>query len=155
MEMTVDRKPPNWVLRSILAFIASAITVVALSVGTDTLLSKLGVFPPLGQPINDSRLLAIAFGYRFIYGVLGGYVIARLAPFGPMRHAIASGILGLVVSTIGAIAMWGVGPNWYPVALAITTVPCAWIGATLEERRHKFIAPELTRSEDVQVQRRK
>ena len=123
----------RWILRSIMAFLASAITVVALSVGTDLLMQKLGVFPPLGQPNDDSRLLAIALGYRVVYGILGGYVIALLAPFAPIGHAVVSGVVGLLVSAAGAVAMWGQGPNWYPVALAASALPCSWLGAKLEQ----------------------
>ena len=45
---------------------------------------------------------------------------------------MVSGGIGLVVSTIGAVAMWNAGPNWYPVALALTALPYAWIGGLLE-----------------------
>jgi hypothetical protein len=118
-------------LRSVMAFIASFITVVVLSVGTDAVMHAVGMFPPLGEPMKDGRLLAIALGYRLVYGVLGGYVIARLAPFSPMGHALVSGIIGFVVSTLGAIAMWGYGNHWYPIALAATAVPCAWVGGAI------------------------
>ena len=96
----------------------------------------LGVFPPPGQPMSDSRLLLLAFAYRSVYGILGGYLVARLAPYAPMGHALVSGGIGLVVSTIGAVAMWNFGPNWYPVALAVTALPYAWIGGRLERRFH-------------------
>ena len=135
--MTSQGKPSRWIVRSIVAFLASLLTVVVLSVGTDALMHALGVFPALNKPPNDSRLLALALGYRVVYGVLGGYVIARLAPFAPMGHALASGAVGLVVGAIGAIAMWGYGPNWYPLALAATAIPCAWLGGLLERRTHR------------------
>ena len=133
--MEAGRTRTGWVVRSLGAFLASFITVVALSVGTDALMHKLGVFPELGERMDNSGLLGLALAYRVVYGVLGGYTIARLAPFAPIAHALASGLVGLVVSTIGAIAMWGFGPKWYPVALAVSAVPCAWIGGKLGQRR--------------------
>ena len=135
--MTRAKQQDHWVLRSISAFLASFITVVVLSLGTDELMHRLGLFPALGHPITDSRLLALAFGYRLIYGVLGGYLIARLAPLAPMGHALLYGVVGLALSTAGAIVMWGVGPNWYPVALAVTALPCAWLGGALGFRRRR------------------
>ena len=135
--MTANTRPRKWIFRSIVAFLASFLTVVVLSLGTDLLMHALGLFPGLGKPILDSRLLAIAFGYRLLYGVLGGYVIARLAPFAPLGHAVASGFVGMVLSTIGAVTMWGLGPNWYPVVLAATALPCAWLGGTLGQNSAK------------------
>lgn len=40
---------------------------------------------------------------------------------------------GLLMSGLGAAAAWGttVGQNWYPVLLALTAFPTAWIGAKL------------------------
>jgi hypothetical protein len=43
------------------------------------------------------------------------------------------GVIGLVLSTIGAfgaIAM-KMGPAWYPILLALTALPCAWLGGRL------------------------
>jgi hypothetical protein len=110
------------------------VAVVALSVGTDLVMHRLGVFPPAGQPMYDWRLLLLAFAYRSVYGILGGYVVARLAPYAPMAHALVSGGIGLIVSTIGVVAKWNAGPHWYPVALALTALPYSWIGGLLERR---------------------
>ena len=73
--------------------------------------------------------------YRSIYGIIGAYVIARLAPDRPMGHALVAGGLGLVVSTLGAAAAWNntAGQRWYPVALAVTAMPMAWIGGRLRQ----------------------
>jgi hypothetical protein len=53
--------------------------------------------------------LALALGYRFVFGVVGCWIAARLAPYAPMRHALALGALGVLVSTAGAVAMWKAG----------------------------------------------
>jgi hypothetical protein len=55
-------------------------------------------------------------------------MVARLAPYAPMGHALVSGAVGLVLGTAGAVAMWHLGSHWYPVALAITAFPNSWIG---------------------------
>jgi hypothetical protein len=78
--------------------------------------------------MNDAQYLFAAL-YRVVYGVLGGYVTARFAPDRPMQHALALGAVGFVLSTAGAIAMWDVGPSWYPLAVIAMTFPCAWAGA--------------------------
>jgi disulfide bond formation protein DsbB len=76
--------------------------------------------------------------YRMVYAVLGSYIAARLAPRNPMRHAIIPGIIGLALSAAGAIVAVthaDLGPAWYPIALVITTLPCAWLGGLLYQRR--------------------
>jgi hypothetical protein len=35
---------------------------------------------------------------------------------------------------ITAISIGNFGPNWYPIALAVTGFPCVWIGGLLHER---------------------
>jgi hypothetical protein len=82
----------------------------------------------------DPGLNLLALAYRIVYAVLGSYIAARFAPRNPMRHALALGIVGLVVSlagAIGTITMADLGPNWYPIALVLTALPCAWLGGAL------------------------
>jgi hypothetical protein len=80
------------------------------------------------------NLLALA--YRCVYAVLGSYIAARFAPHRPMRHALALGAIGLVLSLAGAIASipLNLGPSWYPIALVVTALPCAWLGGALHRR---------------------
>ena len=75
----------------------------------------------------------VATVYRALYGILGGYIIARLAPNWPMRHAMVSGVLGLIAGIAGVIVTRDrpIGPRWYPIDLAITASPCAWADAKL------------------------
>ncbi len=125
---------PRQIGRSIGALFAGFLTVVVLSIGTDVVLHVLGILPPLGQRMSDA-LCALATIYRTLYAVAGSYVTARLAPYRPMQHALAGGAVGLVLSTIGAIATWNsgpaYGPHWYPVALIVTAMPSAWAGGRL------------------------
>jgi hypothetical protein len=112
--------------------LAGVATNVVPAVATDAAMHSLGVFPPLQSPEQfTSPLCLIALAYRCVYGVAGGFLTARLAPIHPLAHAIALGGIGVVASTAGAIAMWGVGPNWYPIALVISALPCSWWGAKL------------------------
>jgi hypothetical protein len=124
--------------RSIWAVVAGIATAVALTLGADLALYTVGVFPPAGQPARDGPLV-LATGYRVVFGILGSYVSARLAPNRTMWHAMIQGILGFVVSIVGAVATWNrgpaFGPHWYPLALIVTALPCAWVGGWLRERQ--------------------
>ena len=121
-------------LKSIGAVLAGFVAVFVLSLGTDVVLHATGVFPPWDQRMSDALFL-LATVYRTIYCIAGSYIAARLAPDRPMGHALALGILGLVVSTAGAVLTWNkgpaFGPHWYPVALIVTAIPCAWLGGRL------------------------
>src|ERR1700757_2678522 len=101
--------------RSVWAIVAGFIAVVVLSNGTDVVLSKLGLVPPLAQWKAD-RLFAWATAYRTIYGIIGSYITARLAPQRPMKHAMIGAIIGMVLGTAAAVATWNkdMGPHWYP-----------------------------------------
>ena len=120
--------------RSIGAVVAGMVLGAVLSLGTDVVLHALHVFPPWNQPAGDGPL-ALATVYRIVYSVLGCYVTGRLAPGRPMMHAMVLGAIGVVVSTAGAIATWNrtaeFGPHWYPVALIVVSLPCAWAGGRI------------------------
>jgi len=122
--------------RSLLALFAGFVVVVVLSIGTDLALRAGGIFPPLGQPMSDALFL-LATAYRTVYPILGSFVTARLAPNRPMAHALVGGAVGLLLATIGAAATWNkgpeFGPHWYPLALVVTAMPCAWAGGRLAE----------------------
>jgi drug/metabolite transporter (DMT)-like permease len=124
--------------KSIVAMFAGAITGIVLSIGTDLLLHAAGVFPPLSQsqPMSDSLFL-LATAYRTIYGVLGAYITARLAPSRPMGHALILGAIGLAVCILGTVVTWSegpaFGPHWYPLALVALAMPQSWLGAKFRE----------------------
>ncbi len=128
---------PRRVGRSILAILAGFLAVVILSIATDLLMHAIGLFPPLGQPMTDKPLL-LATAYRLVYGMGGGYITARLAPYQPMLHALWGGVIGLILGIIGAVTTWNrpaLGPHWYPIALIVTALPCAWAGGKFVEKQ--------------------
>ncbi len=119
------------VLRRIGAVLAGLVAIFAVTTAVDVVLHAAGIFPPWGQPMS-SRLFGVALAYRIAFGVMGGYIAARLAPDFPMRHAIALGVIGVVISLAATIATWNrgpeFGPKWYPIALVVISIPCAWAG---------------------------
>jgi hypothetical protein len=119
------------ILRSVGAILAGAIVNVALSLVTDHVLQKVGILPQSGHPAGSGPLL-LATIYRTVYGVLGSYVAALLAPSRPMLHAMVLGFIGFVLSFAGAVVTWDraaeFGPHWYPVALVVLALPTAWLG---------------------------
>ena len=137
--MTHPQVVPRRRGRSAMAIVLGFVTVVVLSLATDQLLHLLNVYPPWGQPMYDAGLNLLALGYRCVYTVIGCYVAARLAPRDPMRHALTLGVIGVFAATAGAIASItaaDLGPNWYPISLVVTALPCAWLGGALHRALH-------------------
>lgn len=122
----------NTTKQSIWALIAGILFVIVVTTLVDILLHAAGVFPPLGNPIDDRQSL-IAISYRFVIGTAAGYLTAKLAPANPMKHAMILGIIGTVLGTLGVVASWGskLGPVWYPIAVAALAIPQSWVGAKL------------------------
>ena len=123
-------------LRSIGAVLAGIVVGIAITLGTDEILHVAGVFPPWGQSMAGyDGALALATAYRVVYGILGSYIIARLAPNRPRLHALIGGAIGFIVSIVGAVVTWNggpaFGPHWYPIALIVTALPCAWLGGKI------------------------
>ena len=129
-----EAHPPRQLGRSLIALLAGMLAGIVLSIGTDVALHVIGLFPALGQPVS-SPLLLLATAYRTVYGIVGSYIAARLAPSQPMMHALVLGMLGFVVSIVGAVVTWNKGPafgsHWYPVALIVLAIPTAWVGGKL------------------------
>jgi hypothetical protein len=119
-------------LRSVGA-VFSGICANFLAVPVDAILHATGVFPAPGQDMSDT-LFGLAFAYRSIFAVLGGWITARLAPSSPRAHAMALGGLGLLLSTAGTIAQWNLGHHWYPISLIVLCLPASWFGARLSHR---------------------
>jgi hypothetical protein len=122
--------------RSIWAVVAGFLSVMILSIVTDFILETAGVFPPASEGLFVTWMLVLALVYRSAYAVLGGYITAKIAPHKPMKHVWILSIIGEVFAILGIFAnlSGNLGPNWYPIMLAILTIPCVVLGGKL--RKH-------------------
>ena len=125
------------ILKSIGAVLSGLIFIGISHTAVDKILEGLGIFPNPDQGLHVTWMLVLAFAYRAVLSIVGCYITAVLAPSRPMLHALILGFIGLVISTIAAINFipMNLSPAWYPIALAVVSVPCAWIGGMLAERR--------------------
>ena len=123
-------------MKSIVAVVLGFLAVAVLSLGTDEVLHVLHVYPPWNQPLTDPGLNLLALSYRIVFTVAGGYITARLAPYAPMRHVWILAIIGLVAGIGGVFAgmQMHMGPIWYPIAIAITAMPCTLLGGAINRR---------------------
>src|SRR5437762_5922154 len=123
--------------KSIWAVFAGVLVIVVVTTLVDIAMHAIGVFPPMDQPINDALAL-LATSYRIVITVGGAWLTARLAPDKPMKHAMILGVVGTVLGIVGVVATWnrGLGPRWYPIALAVLAIPQCWLGGRLHGRNH-------------------
>lgn len=121
-------------LKSIGAILAGLIFIVITHTATDALLEKAGVLPKDNLFVGTGLILLV-IGYRSVFSFIGCYLTAKLAPRKPMKHALILGLIGLVLSSVGAIVAADLGPAWYGWTLAVISLPLAWLGAKLYERR--------------------
>jgi len=120
------------IVRGIGAVLAGMMAIVLLSTATDYVLGHaILAASEMGSP----PLLAVALVYRALFGVIGGYVTSRLAPVRPTLHAAILGVIGTLVATAGVVVMWSVGNHWYPIALAVLSLPETLAGAWIAGRR--------------------
>jgi hypothetical protein len=124
-------------LRSFGSVLLGILSVTLFSLGMDMLLRRLGVFPAFLQPMSPA-LFALAALYRTAFAIAGGWVTAKLAPSRATLHALIYGGIGAALAVYGTIISWEqgpeFGPKWYPIFLALTAVPCGWLGAKLAFR---------------------
>jgi len=115
------------IARSIGAVFAGLVAIFATHLGTDQVMHEMRIFPPWGEPMYDPSLNALALAYRCVFSVLGCHLAARLAPRAPM------GGIGVLLSAAGFVATsdMDLGARWYPAALVVSALPCAWLGAFL------------------------
>ena len=134
-EIVQHHAQPRRLWASAGALLVGFIAVVALSIGTDQLFHVIGVYPPWGEPMREASDNLLALAYRCVYAVFGSYIAARLAPYRAMAHALILGAIGFVLSVLGAAGAIAadIGPLWFPVALVLTTLPCAWLGGFIHD----------------------
>ncbi len=124
------------VLKSVGAVLAGFIFIGVTHTGTDAILESIGVLPKDNLFVGTGLIL-IVIGYRAVFSLIGCYLTARLAPQNPVRHTLALGVVGVLLSTVGAIATvkMNLGPAWYAWTLVAISLPVAWLGGKLYEAR--------------------
>lgn len=125
--------PPRRLGRSVLAVVAGLGVNVLLAMAADQVAYAADLFPQPPEVTYETVPYVIATAYRAAFGVAGAWLTARLAPAAAMRHAMILGGIGVLLCTAGLAASYTMklGPVWYPLALLLITLPCAWLGGRI------------------------
>ena len=129
----IERSWKMLILKRIGAVLAGFFLIGLLGFLTDTVLQQLGILPIPTEHKFETGHSLLALSYHLLFVVLGGFVTARLAPDRPIAHAITLGILGIVFSALGLIAIitQDLAPAWYGWALIVFSIPVTWLGGKL------------------------
>ena len=79
-------------------------------------------------------VLLVMLSCSAIFGILGSYLAAQLAPRRPMFHALLLGMFRLtLILLLPLLLLIGadLATPWYHVADAVLALPCAWLGGFL------------------------
>jgi len=122
------------VQRSVLAVVVGFVVIGALAFGMGTLVASMwpGALDAAGN-LATSAARVVQLLYVGVFAVFGCWLAGRLAPTRPMAHALAVGVLGLILNVVSAWAVKDAHPAWYLAAGVITTMLWAWIGGRLAE----------------------
>ncbi len=134
MSSAVAVFPATSNLRRVGAVFAGLVATFIVTTLADAVLHATGVFPPMDAPPMSDGLFAVALAYRVVFNIGGGYLAARLAPDRPLAHALALGALGTLLGLVGTVAFWDAGPHWYGIAVAVTALPCTYVGGRMGDR---------------------
>lgn len=129
------------ILKSIGAILAGYFVSAIL---TGVTISVLGMLFPASYNPENVGWVVFNVMYGCAFAVIGGYVLARLAPSKPMIHAWVLGILmalfavltGYMVSSAPSSPEYTSQPNWYYPVLAITVLPSILLGAWFYTRKN-------------------
>lgn len=122
--------------RSILAIAVGFVLTGALNMGTNMVLSRVApeIVPPAGTPNTSTAALLVISAYVALYGILGCYVTARLAPSRPLLHALILGGLALAMSIPVTLSVWSDAPAWFNLYNLLAVMPYAYVGGLIRER---------------------
>jgi hypothetical protein len=124
-------------LRSILAIVAGCVVLIATGLLTDTILFKL--FPAMidaQEHVTSTTVAFLMLSYSIAYCVFAAYVAASIARRREVAHALALGVVLVLLLIYPTIRFWDTTPVWYHVALFVLTIPACVAGGRWRALRH-------------------
>jgi hypothetical protein len=114
----------------LLGFMVNAL----LSVITDFLLESTGILPHPSKGLFETWAIILVLFYRGVYGILTGFIVARLIYDKPVVHVMILGVIGTLITLIAMSdpMVAEKAPLWFGYTLAAIPIPMVWLGAKIE-----------------------
>jgi len=125
------------IFKSVGAVLAGFIFIGVTHSATDAILESTGVLPKGHLYVSVPLILFVIF-YRAVFIFAGCYITAKLAPKEPMKHSLILGVIGMILSAVGAIVTsdMNIAPAWYGWSLVIIALPLAFLAGKLYVQRN-------------------
>lgn len=132
-------------LRSILAVLAGDIIWTGLWLMTNAIVAAIAPASfGVDGSINSAGILFLILVLSVAISVAAGYSTARLARVNELTHALALGIVLLVIGIFVQSQYWDALPVWYHLSFLALLIPAAWLGGKLRlDQKHKAERQEL------------
>lgn len=140
--MSAIERPNPKPFKSYGAVLAGFVVTITMTSLTDMLLRQLRIFPN-GDMVMSNLLFCVALFYRCVFNIFGCYVSAKLAPYYPVKHAIALAVMIMVAAILGAVRMWDMGPAWYSIANIVIAIPCGFVAGKMFEKLKKMAITDI------------
>jgi hypothetical protein len=115
-------------VRLIISVIAGIATAMTLSLITHEVLFLIGIFPQIGKPMFDNRLVTIELIYHSMYALLAACVTAIIAKDRARRATFILGTKEAFMWLLGTLLLWHHAPPWYNITKALLGIPLALLG---------------------------
>lgn len=122
--------------RSILAVLAGVVLWSALWIPFG--LGMQAAFPDLIDPqrfLGHVPTLLTYLAASFVFSVAAGYLTAFVAKTKPVPHALALGVVQLLIGIGFEVSYWAMLPVWYHLVFLALLIPGNVLGGSLQARR--------------------
>lgn len=124
-------------VRLILSVIAGIATAMILSLITHEVLYLFDVFPQIGKPMLDTKLVTIELVYHSVYALIAACITAKIAEDKARRATFILGTKEAFMWLLGTLLLWHHSPPWYNITKSLLGVPLALLGGFIYTRLKK------------------
>ncbi len=124
-------------VRLIISVVVGIISAMVLSLITHEILFLVDIFPQIGKPMFDTKLVVIELIYHSIYAIIGACITAIIAKDKAKRATFILGTKEAFMWLLGTLLLWHHSPPWYNITKALLGVPLALLGGYIYTRIKK------------------
>jgi hypothetical protein len=123
--------------RLIISVMAGIAVAMVLSLVTHEILFLFGIFPQIGKPMLNNRLVTVELIYHSVYALLAACITAKIAEKRAKRATFILGTKEAFMWLLGTLLLWHHNPPWYNITKAFLGVPLAMLGGYIYTKMKK------------------